>query len=249
MWLSFITDEQLKRHIKEVVLNTYIQSFDTIDLRKFNNNIIDPIKLTFDSKVYKRSVEDIISNEIERQEDKRNNNSIGYFHQNIFKYIKGCEVPKSGFDVIFTDNNNVKHCVEIKNKHNTMNYSSRTKTYMRFQNHLKNNPNDLCYLVEVISKRSQNIPWSLDIDGQKFVNEKIRKISIDNFYEIVTGDRLAFYKLCKVLPIVLDKVLEEFKIVKNRYDSVINELKKMNNDVLKSLYRLAFKSYKGFDNY
>lgn len=56
---------------------------------------IDPIKMVFDKIVYKYSWEEIIGNEIFRQRDKSSNNDIGYFHQNFFKYIDGCEVAKS----------------------------------------------------------------------------------------------------------------------------------------------------------
>ena len=33
--------------------------------------------------------------------NKFDNNDIGYFHQNIFSYFKGCEVPTAGWDVIY----------------------------------------------------------------------------------------------------------------------------------------------------
>ena len=73
--------------------------------------------------------DDLVKSEIERQIDKSNNNAIGYFHQNIFKYIKNCIVPSHGFDVIYTRSNGEKVYVEMKNKHNTMNSSSSQKTY------------------------------------------------------------------------------------------------------------------------
>ena len=89
--LSFISDKNLFTHVKETVEKYRFK----IDLKKFNKNLIDPIKLTFDSKIYAKSVEEIIESEIIRQMDKSNTNHIGYFHQNIFKYInKNWSVPK-----------------------------------------------------------------------------------------------------------------------------------------------------------
>ena len=58
-----------------------------MDLKKFNSNLIDPIKLTFDSIIYDQEFEDTIENEVLRQLDKSNSNLIGYFHQNIFIYF------------------------------------------------------------------------------------------------------------------------------------------------------------------
>ena len=125
--ISFITEEQFKQHVAETI-RKYGDSLMPYDLKMFNANIIDPIKLLFDRSVYGASWEEIISNEIFRQRDKSNNNSIGYFHQYMFKMIKNCEVPDSGWDVIYRNPEGIKFegCelvstvyVEMKNKHNT----------------------------------------------------------------------------------------------------------------------------------
>jgi hypothetical protein len=116
--LEFISDDAIYAHVKETVEKYRFQ----IDLKRFNKNLIDPIKLTFDSRVYEKSLEETIENEIIRQMDKSNTNHIGYFHQNIFKYMSDTwQVPKQGFDLI---NEKQKIYVEIKNKHNTMNAAS-----------------------------------------------------------------------------------------------------------------------------
>ena len=93
--LDFISKTDFEKHVLKT-LNEYQEVLKSIDLKKFNSNIIDPIKLLFDKNIYSKSYEEIIALELQRQRDKSNNNSIGYFHQNIFQYIKGCEVPKSG---------------------------------------------------------------------------------------------------------------------------------------------------------
>jgi len=111
--LNFISDSDLFAHVKETVEKYRF----TIDLKKFNKNLIDPIKLTFDSKIYQKSIEEIIESEIICQMDKSNTNHIGYFHQNIFRYIDGdWQVPLQGFDLI---NEKEKIFVEMKNKHNS----------------------------------------------------------------------------------------------------------------------------------
>lgn len=113
--LGFISDEDIFNHVRDTV-RRYSAS---ISLRDFNKNLIDPIKLTFDAKVYGRSMEEIVVSECMRQMDKSNNNHIGCFHQNLFRYAgNGWTVPSEGFDVV----NEERHIfVEMKNKHNTMN--------------------------------------------------------------------------------------------------------------------------------
>ena len=242
--LNFITDNNLFLHVESTVK----QFRSSINLKKFNQNIIDPIKLLFDSKVYKKSFEEIIMIEVARQIDKSNNNHIGYFHQNIFKYItnKDWIVPSKGFDII---NEKKRIFVELKNKHNTMNSSSSQKSYMKMQSKIIENPNNTCLLVEVISKNSQNIPWKISLDGENQICDNIRRVSMDKFYEIVTGSSLNFYLLCKILPTVLNDVLQniEYNIIE---DSVLEEIHNITNgkDILKYLYLLAFNHYEGFSN-
>ena len=245
--LNFITKEDFKRHVANTI-KTYDSTLNGIDLKTFNSNIVDPIKLTFDSKVYHKNLKEIIENELMRQRDKTNTNAIGYFHQNIFKYIKNCEVPDIGFDIIYTKEDGSKVYVEMKNKHNTMNSSSSQKTYLKMTMQLLKEDNCDCYLVEIIAKRSQNIVWSVSLDSQKTTNENIRRVSIDKFYEEVTGDKNAFYQICKVLPLIIDEIISENEELSVDEDTVIKELKEKNPDILKSIYLLAFSTYEGFKN-
>ncbi len=239
--LGFISDEDLFSHVKETVEKYRFN----IDLQKFNKNLIDPIKLTFDSKIYGKSLEETIELEIIRQMDKSNTNHIGYFHQNIFKYIDGeWIVPRQGFDLI---NEKEKIYVEMKNKHNTMNSSSAQKTYIAMQNKILKSADIQCMLVEVIAKKSQNVPWKITLNAERYLHDNIRRVSIDKFYEIVTGNTTAFRNLCEVLPQVLDDVIETLdqETVKN---SVFEELNQISPNLLKSLYLLSFSKYEGFDN-
>ena len=237
--LSFISNENLFMHVKKTVEEYRFN----IDLKEFNKNIIDPIKLTFDAAIYNKSSKDLINDEINRQLDKSNNNHIGYFHQNIFNYIdEDWHVPQKGYDIV---NSKENIYVEMKNKHNTMNSSSSQKTYMRMQNTLLSNHKALCMLVEVIAKNSQNKIWTISLDEQKTEHPRIRRVSIDKFYELVTGDKYAFKKLCDILPTVLNDVLDsiETELITS---SVFEELQEYSDDIMHSLYLLAFKKYEGF---
>jgi len=241
--LEFIKSSDLFNHVQNTVLD---YSFD-MDLKKFNSNLIDPIKLTFDSIVYGQSFENTIENEVLRQLDKSNSNLIGYFHQNIFNYIgKDWVIPDKGFDI---ESPSKKIFVEMKNKHNTMNSSSSAKTFMRMQNTLLEDSQATCMLVEVIAKHSQNIPWIITLDGQKqSKNERIRRVSIDKFYEIVTGQSGAFMELCKILPIVIRDVVTKNKRNQKK-NSVFAELEDISDDLLLSIYLLSFKHYDGFKSF
>ena len=238
--LGFISDSDIFQHVK----NTVEQYRVAIDLAEFNQNLIDPIKLTFDAKVYGKSFEDIIESESVRQIDKSNTNQIGYFHQKLFNYAgNGWEVPSAGFDIVNKD----RHIyVELKNKHNTMNSASSQKTYLKMQSQILEDDQAICMLVEVIAKKSQNIKWSTTVDGRQYSHDRIRRVSIDKFYGIVFEDEYAFMKLCKMLPVILDDVIEDIH-AGYIHNSVFSELAAVSTDTFKSLYLLAFRTYEGFD--
>lgn len=247
--LNFISRENFENHVRNTLLE-YKDALKSINLRKFNMNIIDPIKLLFDKNAFNKSFDDIIKLEIHRQRDKSNNNSIGYFHQKIFQYIANCEVPNTGWDIIFRGQD-LTYYIELKNKHNTMNSSSSAKTFMRMQNHLLNaedRDTSICALVEVIAKRSGNMPWVISIDSERQrENCQLRRISIDKFYEIVTGDKDAFKKLCIQLPITIENIISRDEALQVQNDTVLDELHALNNDILLALYKLAFFTYEGFN--
>lgn len=236
--LGFISNEDIFQHVKETV-ELYRNK---INLKQFNENIVDPIKLTFDSKIYGKSFEEIIEAECIRQIDKTNTNHIGYFHQNLFKYVgNGWEVPEKGFDII----NNERHIyAELKNKHNTMNSGAATSVYANMQNKILHDDQATCMLVEVIATKSRNEKWKKG----GLSHEKIRRVSIDKFYGIVFEDDKAFFKLCKALPDILDDVVASLSqgYIQN---SVYKELYQLSPNIFKSLYLLAFKTYDGFSKF
>ena len=247
--LEFISQEDFEEHVNNT-LGQFGETLRAIHLQEFNSNVIDPIKLMFDKIFFKKSYEELIAHEIQRQRDKTINNIVGYFHQNMFSYIRNCEVPRQGWDIIY-NNGKETYYVELKNKHNTMNSSSQENTYVKMQNHLsraEGRENSICALVEVIAKRSQNIPWVITINKKKQEeNERLRRISIDKFYEIITGDKEAFAKICRQLPRTIEKLMRDNHTLQVERDTVIEELKEMDQDILTSLYKLAFKTYGGFE--
>lgn len=244
--ITFINQTDFENHVAKTIAS-YNETLKSINLAKFNENIVDPIKLTFDKALFRKSIEEIIELEIHRQRDKSNTNAIGYFHQHMFKYIANCEVPAHGFDVIVTQKDGTKIYVEMKNKHNTMNSSSGQKTYIGMQNQILNHPNDMCFLVETIARRSQDIVWRCSVNGKPVAHERIRRVSMDKFYELVTGIPDAFYQVCKQLPITIEKLIKLNVVDTVEKDTVIEELRANNPDLLKAIYLLAFETYNGFE--
>ena len=267
--ISFITEEDFTKHVKDTI-EKYGEKLESFDVKRFNNNIIDPIKLIFDKTVYRSTWDEIVGNEIFRQRDKANNNDIGYFHQRIFQYIANCRVPdngkEGGWDVIYRNDagitlpgGDVVHnvYVEMKNKHNTMNSAAAGKTYIKMQNQLLKDDDCACFLVEAIAQKSQNIKWETTVDKSKVSHRRIRRVSLDQFYAMVTGEEDAFYQLCMALPEVIEKVVNSGDGVNVPDDTVVEELKHIaemlggdteNMAMSMAVYMLGFSSYNGFRN-
>ena len=268
MWnLTFISERDFTKHV-EATIERYGDKLESFDLERFNKNIIDPIKLIFDKTVYQSTWEEIISNEIFRQRDKSNNNDIGYFHQRIFQYIKNCHVPpngrEGGWDVIYRNKEGIPipgaqnvHTVyvEMKNKHNTMNSASAGKTFIKMQNQLLNDDDCACFLVEAIAQRSQNIKWETTVDKKKVSHKLIRRVSIDQFYALVTGQEDAFYQICMVLPSVIENAVKNLNGTIVPHDTVVSELRSLASKLPENhaqtalamaIYMLGFSTYNGF---
>ena len=264
--IDFISQEDFTTHVKETI-KKYGKKLESYDLKKFNQNIVDPIKLIFDKSVYRNTWEETISNEIFRQRDKSNNNHIGYFHQTIFKYFKDCHVPdngkEGGWDVILKKEDGIKlptgdvvHTiyVEMKNKHNTMNSTAASKTFIKMQNQLLNDDDCACFLVEAIAKKSQNIKWETTVDGNKMGHKLIRRVSLDQFYDIVTGCENSFYQICMALPGTINDIVNNEDDNLAPHDTVMEELIKASQNnkcsedlsIAMAIYMLGFSTYKGF---
>lgn len=266
--LTFISEEDFTNHVKATI-EKYGEKLESFDIVRFNKNIIDPVKMIFDKTVYQSTWEEIISNEIFRQRDKSNNNDIGYFHQRIFQYVADCRVPdngkEGGWDVIFHKDGGILlpdgdmvHTVyvEMKNKHNTMNSSAAGKTYIKMQSQLLDDDDCACFLVEAIAKKSQNAKWKTTVDGKTVSHKKIRRVSLDQFYALVTGQEDAFYQMCMILPNVIKKVVAEGgEDVSVPHDTVLTELRQVAKKIdskdyelsmAMAIYLLGFSTYGGF---
>ena len=189
--LDFISEEDFKKHVRATIMK-YGEKLESYDLKRFNSNLIDPIKLIFDKSVYRTSWEEIVNN---------------------------------------------------------------AKTYIKMQGQILEDDDCACLLVEAIAKKSQNIKWSTKVDGKNVQHRLIRRVSMDQFYAILTGEEDAFYKMCMALPEVINSVVNEEGGVEVPHDTVIDELRKVASlygdengelSMAMAVYMLGFNTYMGF---
>ena len=136
-----------------------------------------------------------------------------------------------------------------------MNSASAGKTYIKMQNQLLSDDDCACFLVEAIAQKSQNVKWETTVDGNRVSHKRIRRVSLDQFYAITTGEDDAFYHMCMVLPSVIEAVVKQDGTVRIPHDTVLQELRNIvgrsgweNEDMAMAaaVYMLGFNSYLGF---
>ena len=193
--LGFISNEDIFSHVKETV-----ELYRThINLKEFNKNIIDPIKLTFDAKVYGKTLDEIIESESIRQIDKTNTNHIGYFHQNLFRYAgNGWEVPETGFDVVNNERHIFAYMIDL---HNTP-FCKLVRLQLQMNDKLLHDDKAICYLIDISNVHMLDEEWVIPKDDARLSYPRLRVISIKSFYGIAFGKN-SYERLCRILPEIL----------------------------------------------
>lgn len=248
-YVNFISDEHLLNCI-ENLYKSYQKAKSKISKKSFYTNKVDTIKLTFDSKFNNIDEEDLIQSEILRQIDKSINNSIGTFHEQILGGIKGYEIGNlSGFDIKANDDTLF---ADIKNKHNTMNSSSAEALFQKLARYADDYKKAKCYWVQILAKNSFNENWKGEINGKEYSHSRVFKISGDQFYALLTGEKDAFYQLYKALPIAINDFLETAKKEQNENENsaleeITSETENSKRSILDQISFDNYSYYSGFD--
>lgn len=252
-YVDFMSDDKLLAAI-ERLYRSYEKAFATKSLKKLNKNIIDPFKFQFDTAfLYDGNPEKALQSEVFRQNDKSITNAIGMFQQQLLGSIDGFEEsPSLPCDIRKMDDSIF---AEVKNKHNTMNVRSAAGVYDELAGLAKSYPKAVCYLVEVIAKRSVDKVWSVTINQTVQQNTRIHLISADRFYALATGNEHALKDLCDALPDAIRDFLEEEREKEGfvesgtriaAYQELCEQAGQYGIGVIEQIYRMAFSDYLKF---
>ncbi len=206
-YLEYMDDGKLLAAIGQL-FQSYRKAYAEKTLKELNKNILDPFKFQFDTVFLNGGdPEATLRNEILRQSDKTIANAVGLFHQQLIGSIDGfmetpslpCDVKKED-DTVFA---------EIKNKFNTMNVRSAAGVYEELLSIAKANPQAMCYLVEIIARKSRDEEWTITVNEAVQRHKRIHVISADRFYALATGNPDAFAVLVEVLPRAIQEFLQK----------------------------------------
>lgn len=222
-YVSFISDEDFERCVSNLY-DSYIAAHKAINESKVYDNKLDVIKLTFDKHFKNQTDEELLESEVVRQIDKSITNAIGTFHEEMLGSIEGyVRGNLDGWDIKSKNDNSL--FADIKNKHNTMNSTATEGLYQKLQRLAKENPKAKCYWVQVISTKSFDEQWHETFGTKKgtprsYNHPRVRKISGDKFYALLSGKDDALCQIYKVLPTVIDAVLKKRGITQSLQSQV-----------------------------
>lgn len=221
-YVEFVSDENFEIAVKRV-LDAYKefekekQDTQPLDvLLDKDSPTIDEFKTVFDLCSKDFTLKEWAEKEVERQLDKNINNKIGEFHQELLGYVDGWINLEKG-DPTGLDLKNEEETVfiELKNKYNTMNKTSKEGCQMALENVVEKYPNSRGYWAYVISYKykSQESIWEysrkVNDETVKFSNPQVRRISGDKLYEMITGDKNALEKVCRAIPLAIKNIKEK----------------------------------------
>lgn len=248
-YVDFISDEYFIDCIKKLHAS-YTKAKADVTKKKFYKNKIDIFKEIFDEHFNNASSEEVIENEIVRQVDKSYGGAIGTFHENILGGIEGYEVGKlSGYDIKKSDNTLF---ADIKNKHNTINSPAMEGLYIKLKKFADEHKGAKCYWVQILATDSFETNWEGDINGKEYRHSRVFKISGDKFYETLTGDSKALFKLYKALPIAIadffeSEGIDSSEIVSSALDEIKKESTKQSKTISDLIAKDNFPYYSGFE--
>jgi len=222
--LPFIENEELYGHVKKVLIT--VNSAVKYKEKTLYKNIVDPFSAIFDSLRQGITLEEWLEQEKTRQIQKTMQNALGEFHADIIGSIAGWDKLPAG-NVVDVRNTEKRIIAEVKNKWNTTKGSDKKAIYDNLKSQLDKGAYSgfIGYYVEVIPSRKGGYdkpftPPDNVTKTKRPVNENIRMIDGDSFYEIASGLPGAIKALYDVLPGIIIKILgnKKFKKSKTFYD-------------------------------
>ena len=205
-YVGFVSD----RHFRECVekmCGKYADLAKTgIDAQL--KNVVDPFKLVFDTLNSGMALDTWERNDIMRIKDKAINNAVGLFHQELLGGVEGWHQAVSDQNVMIDlAKNDNSVFVELKNKHNTFNSSSRENTHNKFLGITKQHKSAKCYWAYIIPNdgTSGDEMWVYNNNS----NPNIRKVWGKKVYGLVTGDDDALKETWTALPRAIADVIKK----------------------------------------
>ncbi len=211
-----------KNAIKEVLRPLVKSAYESQESAKQDmyRNTIDIFAAALETTIKDIDMNQWMIQEKQRQVQKTLQNQIGDLHQAILGTLDGVINLKTG-SIVDLDATDKGFIAEIKNKHNTTKGNHKKSIYDDLESQLPTDENVIAYYVEILPKNGKSYdeaftPPDNVTKTNRPLNERIRRIDGQSFYEKVTGNKNALKELYELIPFVTAEILkEEFGVQRN----------------------------------
>jgi hypothetical protein len=133
-----------------------------------------------------------------------------------------------------------------------MNSSSAESLFQKLKSYADNYKKSKCYWVQILAKGSFCELWKADINGKEYSHSRVYKISGDQFYALLSGQKDALLQLYKALPSAIKDYLKstdhnEEGSENSALDEIKSEIKTTKRSVLDQITFENYSFYLGFD--
>lgn len=188
--LAWITDEKLDSIVDRLLQ----RSRDGVRLadQKMQKNVMDPFaSLIMSAAMDISEIKPLHDIQCSNSASQAISSAVGSFHQEVLGSVGGFHNHDSDYDL---ENMDRKIIAEVKNKHNTMNATSRKKVISDLETAVRQKSGKwTAYLVIIVPKTPSRYSTNI-VHGQK-----VSEIDGASFYEMVTGHKTALRDLYAVL--------------------------------------------------
>ncbi|MGN1079303.1 MAG: Eco47II family restriction endonuclease [Alphaproteobacteria bacterium] len=210
--LTFISKNDLQRECL-ALFQKVIEAVRTVD-KNFNKNRIDAFSALFESGLRQISLEEWVRSEKQRQFQKTLQNEIGYFHQRVAGHIQNCQDLGVGKLIDFACPSK-RIIAEIKNKHNTVKGSDQIVIYDALEKCLQKQGYQgfTGYYVTMIPKKRgifSFTPSDNKTHTRRPDNPQIKMIDGISFYQLLTDDEDALFKLYYEIPKIMRSICPSY---------------------------------------
>ena len=138
------------------------------------------------------------------------------FHRRVLQQVTGCEKSQdmNGWDVWYANVEGIafpeglsvhKVYATIRNRLSELSPTRQDRIFLRMQNQVLSERDCACLLVETQPEYPQDAQWDKYVDGRSVGHRQIRRMSIELFYSLVTGQSDALEQVLASLPDVIEE--------------------------------------------
>jgi len=133
-----------------------------------------------------------------------------------------------------------------------MNSSSAESLFQKLAKYADTYKKADCYWIQILAKGSFNEKWFSEINGKEYSHSRVFKISGEQFYALLSGQKDALCQLYKVLQVAiadyLNLIEQEQDVIKNSaLDEISNEVIISKRTILDHITFENYSYYLGFD--